>query len=73
MIHLKNSSTCQRALVERADGGCRQGEVVGQEHQRLSGLGVFETNTAQMFGVDLAADDISQITYASFIHNNSPV
>ncbi len=28
-------------------------KVVGQEHQRLAGLGVLEANTAQMFGVIL--------------------
>ena len=33
-------------LIERADGGCRQDEVVGQEHPRLAGLGVFEADAA---------------------------
>ena len=47
-------------LVERADGGGRQREVVGQEDQRFSGFWVFEANTAQMFGIILAAGDSGQ-------------
>ena len=35
------------ALVECADGGCRQGEVVGKEHQPFVGLGVFELDAPQ--------------------------
>ena len=62
LIHLKNSSTCRRAegargataLVEGADGGGRQHALVGQEHQRLARLWVFEANAPQMLGVVLA-------------------
>jgi hypothetical protein len=32
------------AFVERADGGDRKGEVVGDEHQRLIGFGVLEAD-----------------------------
>ena len=31
--------------VKRIDGGCQQGEVVGQEHQRLAGIGILEWDT----------------------------
>ena len=41
------------AFVKRGDGQRRQGRVVGQEHQRLAGLGVFETDTPQMLGIIL--------------------
>lgn len=44
-------------FVERADGGCRQDEVVGEEHQRLAGFGILESDAAQMFGIVLAAID----------------
>jgi len=47
-------------LVERADGGCRQGEVVGQEHQRLAGLGILEADATQMLGVVLAAGNVGE-------------
>ena len=40
-------------LVERADGGGRQCHLVGEEDERLAGLGVFESNPAQMRGVVL--------------------
>ena len=42
-------------LVERTDGGSRQGKVVGQEDERLVGLGVFEADAAQMDRVVAAA------------------
>jgi len=38
-------------FVDCAVGGCRQDEVVGQEHQRLAGLGVLESNAPQMHRV----------------------
>src|SRR4030065_386991 len=43
------------ALVERADGCRRKGEVVGQEHQRLAGLRILESDTAQILRIVLAA------------------
>jgi len=42
-------------LVERADCRGRQGEIVGHKYQRFSGLGILESNAAQMFGIVLAA------------------
>ena len=39
------------AFVERADGGGRKREVVGDEDQRLAGLGVLEADAPQKFGV----------------------
>ena len=38
-------------LVERADSGARQCDLVGEEDERLVGIGVFESNPAQMRGV----------------------
>lgn len=38
-------------LVQRADGGCRQGELIGQKHQCLAGLRVLEADAAQMCGI----------------------
>ena len=38
------------AFVERADGGGRKREVVGDEDQRLAGLGVLEADAPQKFG-----------------------
>ncbi len=46
------------ALVKRCDGERRQGCVVGQEDQCLVGLGVFESNSAQVLGIVLG--DINQ-------------
>ena len=43
------------AFVKRAYGGGGKDEVVGDEHQRLAGLGVLEANTPQMFGAISAA------------------
>ena len=42
-------------LVERADCRGRQSEIVGHKYQRFSGLGILESNAAQMFGIVLAA------------------
>jgi len=39
------------ALVQRADGQCRQRRVVCQEDQRLARLGVLESNAPQMLGI----------------------
>ena len=39
------------AFAERADGGGRKGEVVGDEHQRLAGVGILEADAAQVFGI----------------------
>ena len=62
LIHLKNNSTCRRAggargataLVEGADGGGRERALVGEEHQRLARLGVYEANAPQVLGIMLA-------------------
>ena len=35
------------SLEERADGQCREGQLVGEKDERLVGLGVLEANTAQ--------------------------
>ena len=42
-------------LVQCADGGRRQGEIVGQEHQCLAGFGIVETDPEQMLGIILGA------------------
>src|ERR1039458_10876848 len=47
-------------FVERADGGCRKGEFVGEEHQRLARIGILESDAAQRFGIVLAADNTSE-------------
>ena len=39
------------AFVQRSDGQGRQACVVGQEDQSLLGLGIFEPDTAQVFGI----------------------
>ncbi len=57
---LKEQFHLPASLIERADGGCRQDEIVGQEHQRLAGVGVFEADTTQMLGVVLAACDTGE-------------
>ena len=41
------------ALVQRGNRQCGQGGVVGQEHQRLAGFRIFETDAPQLFGVVL--------------------
>ncbi len=47
------------AFVEGANGGGGKGEVVGDEHQRLAGLGVIEADAPQKFGViRLGADAV---------------
>src|SRR5215216_2385723 len=35
------------AAVELSNRLCRQIEVIGQEHQSFSGIGIFESNTSQ--------------------------
>src|SRR6202007_416057 len=42
-------------LVERAEGGCRQGKLVAQEDQCLGADGVPETDATQMVGIMLLA------------------
>ena len=44
-------------LVERADGGCRQREVIGDKDQRLAGFRILESDETQMFEIVLAAVD----------------
>src|SRR5450432_1482131 len=39
------------ALVEGADGGRRQGELVGKEHQRLARFWILEADAPQMLRV----------------------
>src|SRR6202045_4208102 len=41
------------AFVERSDGGSRQPELIGEEHQLLSRFGVPEADAPQVFGVML--------------------
>ena len=41
------------AFVERGDSQCGQGGIVGQEHQRLAGLRIFETDAPQLLGIIL--------------------
>ena len=48
------------AFVERADGGGRKREVVGDEDQRLAGLGVLEADAPQKFGVILTGVEAVQ-------------
>lgn len=43
------------ALVERADGRCRQREVVGEEHPCLAGFGVLEADASHVRRVMLTA------------------
>jgi hypothetical protein len=47
-------------LVERTGRGCRQGGDISQEHQRLAGLGIFEADATQMFGIILAPDNAGE-------------
>lgn len=48
------------AFVQSADGGGRKGEVVGDEHQSLAGLGVLEADAPQNFGVSLTGVETVQ-------------
>ena len=48
-------------LVEGADGERRQGEVVGEEDQRLGGIGILEANAAQALGVALMRVEHGQL------------
>ena len=48
------------AFVERADGGGRKREVVGDEDQRLAGLGVLAADAPQKFGVILTGVEPSR-------------
>ena len=48
------------AFVERADGGGRKREVVGDEDQRLAGLGALEADAPQKFGVILTGVEAVQ-------------
>ena len=47
-------------LVERTDGGCRQGHVVGEEHPRLVCIGILESDATQLDGVVRAAGSAGQ-------------
>ena len=42
------------ALVKRGNGQRRQEHVVGEEHQGLSGTGIFEADAPQMLGIPVA-------------------
>ncbi len=46
--------------VERADGGCRKGKVVGEKRHYLARLGILESDTTQMFWIILAAGSAGQ-------------
>lgn len=48
------------ALVKSRDGQRRQGGIVGQEHQRLAGFRVLETDAAQQFGIGLCGVEAVQ-------------
>ena len=54
------------ALVEGADRGCRQGELVGEKHQRLFQFGVLEANAAQMIRIVLAGGVASHSGWQTF-------
>src|SRR5438876_11963905 len=41
------------ALVERGNGQRRQEHVVGEEHQSLAGVGIFEADAPQLLGIVL--------------------
>ena len=41
------------ALVQRGNGQCGQGGIVGEEHQRLAGFRVFEPDASQLLGIVL--------------------
>src|SRR5215472_16839160 len=38
-------------LVERADGGCRQGKLIAQEHQSFGAFGIAQADASQMIGI----------------------
>gem|GEM_PF-1961376 len=61
------------AFVKRGDGECGQCCVVGQKHQRLARLGVFEPNAPQVLGVMLAG--VKTIQHDALIadHARGPV
>src|SRR5512143_1821124 len=40
-------------LVERTDGGGRECHLTGEEDERLAGLGILESNAAQLRGIVL--------------------
>ena len=40
-------------LVERTDGGRRECHLIGEEDERLAGLGILESNAAQLRGIVL--------------------
>ena len=51
LIHLKKEFHLPSIFVESCDGQGWQGRIVGQENQALVGLGIFEADAAQMFGI----------------------
>ncbi len=67
------------ALVQRGNRQCRQSGIVGQEHQRLARLWVFEADASQLLGIvlrdvetvhhdTLVADDAGGSVYGHRIH-----
>ena len=61
------------AFVQGGNGQRWQARVVGQEHQRFTGLGVFEANATQLFGVVLT--DVEAVHGDALIadHARAPV
>ena len=57
------------ALVKRSNDQRRQSRVVGQKHQRLACLGIFEADTPQMLGIILG--DIKPIQRDHLIANHT--
>src|SRR6516165_9035417 len=60
LIHLKNNSTCQRRFVKFGDGEGVGGEIVGEEHQPLTGLRIIELDPAQRTVETLARIEAGQ-------------
>ena len=48
------------AHIESADGRCRKGALVGDEHQRLARLGVLEADAPQVLAIELAGLDAGE-------------
>ena len=56
-------------FVQRGNRQCRQGRVVGQEHQRFAGFRVFEADAPQLLGIVLR--DVETIEHDALIADDA--
>jgi len=69
LVPLEEQLDLPSTLVQRGNGQRGQGGVVGQEHQRLAGLRVFEADAPQL--LEIVLRDVKAIQCDALIANDA--